>query len=416
MKFWRVNNLNKWQLDYFILCLMVTVVMFYCIPLKRHESDIWCWINWSIYIFEKGFSNAYKSGTDYPPLYLYILKLYTLFQSSKESIIDNIHFLKLITLIAHFTTTFFLLKFIIFYFNSTDKLKYGIFYFLNISVLYNSIVWGQVDEILTCFIVSAIYFSMQGKIRLSMCLYILALNIKIQAIIFLPIIALLIFPKFINQKLKSNLLTFVIIIGIQSIILFPFFLSNDLPKISNVIFNSVGHYPVLSMNAYNIWHLFFGHDSVNISDNIKFGGITYRHWGFILFFSLSFLTLFPLLKFTYLKILKKTTKEVNLRLVILICSIIPLLFFYLNTQMHERYCHPAIIFIITYCIIYKHILLGVLGSLAYLLNLDSVLKSLTFQNYGVLIFNDIFISILFLVVIIYLFIELYKIKFDKVAT
>lgn len=97
----------------------------------------------------------------------------------------------------------------------------------------------------------------------------------------------------------------------------------------------------------------------------------------------------------------------------LIASLIPLLFFYFNTQMHERYSHPAFIFLILYAVIQNKPLPSIIGCLAYLLNLDAVLKSIVFQNYGVFIFSREFISALYLITIIWLYILLYDIKFKK---
>ncbi len=77
--------------------------------------------------------------------------------------------------------------------------------------------------------------------------------------------------------------------------------------------------------------------------------------------------------------------------------------------MHERYAYAAIIFLVLYSMIAKKWTIGFLASLAYLLNVEAVLKSLSFQNYSVLIFDSKFIALLFFIVIVLCLYELYKI-------
>jgi hypothetical protein len=57
----------------------------------------------------------------------------------------------------------------------------------------------------------------------------------------------------------------------------------------------------------------------------------------------------------------------------------------------------------------------VLASLAYFLNLEDVLKFMELPNYGTLIFNRDFISILFLITLLYLFINLYTVTNKKLT-
>jgi hypothetical protein len=76
--------------------------------------------------------------------------------------------------------------------------------------------------------------------------------------------------------------------------------------------------------------------------------------------------------------------------------------------MHERYSHPSLAFLITWCILQKRPILGIMASVAYFLNLEAELKFLQLPHYGTLIFDPEFISVLWLLVIAGLYVNLYK--------
>jgi hypothetical protein len=128
-----------------------------------------------------------------------------------------------------------------------------------------------------------------------------------------------------------------------------------------------------------------------------------------LFFISGTMALLPIFSWSLKRLLKRSVNELNLNLVLLSWGILPLIFFFFCTQMHERYAHAAIIFLVLYSIMAKKWTIGFLVSLAYLLNVEAVLKSLSFQNYGVLIFDSKFIALLFFMLIVLCMYEIYKI-------
>jgi hypothetical protein len=164
------------------------------------------------------------------------------------------------------------------------------------------------------------------------------------------------------------------------------------------------------MNAYNFWHLTVPGDLMTIQDSTKFSIFTYKQWGLLLFFTTSFFALFPLMKQSYLSIKNRTYFSYPLSKFLLVCSLIPLLFFYFNTQMHERYCHPAFAFLIAYSLYSKKYILSIIGGLTYLLNLEGVLHFMQLPNYGTAIFNKKIISVLFAIIVFLMYIALFKPK------
>lgn len=387
--------------------LLLYVVYFILAPNAGHGWDNYCWVEWSKFMFTEGLAKVYNSWTDYLPLYHYILYFFGLLQGSVEAIQQNIYFLRIITFAFDIAAGFVIVRLLNERFNSQVSAKMASFYFLNYCIFFNTLVWGQVDSIMSFFVLLAFYAAYKKRVSLSLLWFIIAFNFKLQSIIFLPFIGLLLLPTIQQQCTFKRLLQWIFVpIIVQIIILSPFIYSNSVDKILDVISNSFGKYPKVSMNAYNLWYLFFDGDLMQISDTEKLGFISYNKLGLLLFFVVSFFTLFPLLKSVYFAIKNKCSVDLSLDKMLIIGALIPLSFFYFNTQMHERYSHPAFVFLLTYCILNKKIFIGVLSSFAYLLNLEGVLRYFHISETH-FIFTPMQISIMFLVVILLLMNDLY---------
>jgi Gpi18-like mannosyltransferase len=373
-----------------------------------HGGDMYCWIKWTEFSFTNGLSNVYKSWTDYLPLYQYVLFFFGKIQGSVEAITNNIYKLKSFTIFFELASTLILFKILNQKFNDIYKsFLYSLFYFLNMAVLYNCVIWGQVDGILTFFLLCAVILGYKKKLFLSLLFFMLAVNMKLQAIIFFPIIALLILPLISDKQQIKKFIYSIFGIGIIQLLIFlPFIYAGDFSKLWNVITGSVGKYPKVSMNAYNMWY-FFIEKPVETLDSNLFLGTTYKTWGLLLFFTTSFFALLHFIKQLILKVFKKADVEYSYKKTIISCALIPLLFFFFNTQMHERYSHPAFIFLAIYAMLYNRPLPFILGSLAYFLNLEDVLRYLETNNYHTLVFAPWFIAIVYLLLIVLLFIDLY---------
>ncbi len=390
-----------------LLCLFYVLIAF-SLPTKSFVDDMWFWKEWSKSSFEYGIENIYSTNTytktNYHPVWLYILYLYGQIQGSIEEINLNINYIKLVPLFFDFLGAV-----IVFHFIKYRHKNYLLPFFLlfNIAYLYNSIFWGQIDSIPTFFALLSIIFALKTRVSLSTLFFIIALNTKLQAIIFFPIIGLLLLPQII-QKPKRILNILFIGILTQIVIILPFLLAGTANGYWHVLTNAVGHHPKISMNAFNIWYLLFPNPT-GMFDNIPFWLATPRFWGLSLFFTFSFITLLPLL----IRIIQKIkTKEISLfdlsKMVFLICGLITIVFFFFNTQMHERYTHSALIFFFFYGVLSKNYWLYGLTSIAYFLNLEKVLHSFSFFNPYTFIFNPRYIALIYLVILIIGIWKLYK--------
>jgi hypothetical protein len=244
----------------------------------------------------------------------------------------------------------------------------------------------------------------------SIIFFLLAMNFKLQAVIFMPLMVLLLLPVLIGQfSWRKIALWIAVPLTLQVIIVLPFWLGGDSENLWHVLSGSMGRYPYVSMNAYNMWYWLVAGDLTNLTDERLFLGLSYKNWGLALFFATSLLALLPLLVNVFAVLLRKGT-QISIDKILLIGSLIPLLFFFFNTQMHERYSHPAIIFAAAYSIITKRFFPYILISVAYFLNMEGVLRYFSFliDNYDVLMFNKSFVAVIYFYAILLFFVDLYR--------
>lgn len=396
---------------YFLLLLFTLVVVIH--PHSGCWIDLTSYQTWSINLSKaNSLGEAYNMKIDpainYPPLFLYFLKWFGDFFSSSESLNSNIHNLRLIPFIFDLLGIVAVLlifkKFNVNYFNS-------LFILFNVSYLYNTLVWGQTDSIHTTLVLYAFLLALNNYTATSLSTFVLAVNMKLQALFFLPLLIILITPYLIKNR-KQIIYSLLAIVVTQSILLIPFIASGTLDSVIKNITKQVDYFPFVSIYAYNVWSFLLSGDLAQVRDSITFIGVTYKTWGLLLFFVFSAITMLPIcMQVLNNYFTKKTNYDLkDFKLLFLSLALITLAFFYFNTQMHERYSHPAIIFLGIYAFLNKDYLAYVIVSLAYFINLETQLKFMGLENYKNIIFEPVFVSYLFLMSILYLIYKLYKIS------
>ncbi len=398
--------IGLFALAYFLLFLIM--------PTEGFHTDAIVFGKWAQYALKEGHGKIYRYGIDYLPLYTYALATYAKLLGSDFLIMKNLKYLSAFTLIFDMATGYFLYLLINKYFkNPLKSFGWALFYVLNIMVLYNTLFWGQIDGMVVCFVFGSFLLGYFGYFSWSCILFLLALNLKLQAAIFLPIIGMLNL-KFVieNFNLKKIIGTSIILIFIELIIIYPFYKVHDLALLKFVVKNSFGKYPFVSYGAFNFWFLVKNFNVYTASitpDAEKIWGITMNRWGFILFCVSSFFALFHFAKTYFLLIFNKIKLQFSLEKALISASLIPLIFFFFNTQMHERYSHPAFIFLVSYAILYKKFIPYITGSLAHFLSLEYIHRYFNLGIYDLFFFKTTFIACLYLFTILYLFVELFEI-------
>ncbi|MFT5765443.1 MAG: Gpi18-like mannosyltransferase [Saprospiraceae bacterium] len=386
---------------FWFLFILLFIGFFLFIPDEAHRGDIGFWKQWTKFILVEGFPHIYDYGTsiptafpcNYPPVILYFFKIYGMIVPDMDFLAKEDKYFKVIPLIFDFISVgaiFLLVK------RTVKNSFLPLLLLLSPAFMYNSYLWGQMDSILTAFVALSLIFALRKKWMLAIIFFIIALNAKMQAIVFFPVLVLSILPLINSwKKLGVAILTAAVI---QTIILLPFILHGTLGSWYQVMTSLVDQYTNVSLNAFNIWHLFLPGEIPLITKDYQafWFGMTYKNWGLLFFFVFSFIALLPL----FLKSLHYSIQQTDLdqnfkKLVFLSAFLCVLSFFFFNTQMHERYSHPAMLMAFLYGILSRNYWLYAITSIAYFLNLERTLRFFDL-SYGTFIFLKPFIASLFL--------------------
>jgi Gpi18-like mannosyltransferase len=395
------------------LLLILIPLGFLFMPKGGFEGDLTCWVRWARSIQLTGFQHAYSNPEIvYHPFYLSMLYLYGLIYPGEDGLIQHLTVLKAMIFIFDLAGIFILGW-------ALDKNKISPWKALLVLVcpayFYNTICWGQVDSIHSTFCFAAVMLAVYRRPYFSIAMYVLALSMKFQAVIFLPVLLILWWPYMFQSS--KFLIRGIALMGILFLMMLaPFLLVNQASNFLNVITVAINYFPFASLHAYNLWYLLFPFkDPMYIPDAIKFLGISYKTWGHILYLTGTLAALFPLFKFVFKNLKAKNSGRISkmeLEIILLCCTLIPMIFFFFNTQMHERYAHPAIIFAGTYALFSRKYLIFILLSVAMVLNLEGLIYyfQLPQQFYKTsIIFNPQLVAIIYFAAISLGLISLYKV-------
>ena len=376
-----------------------------------HQGDMEIWMRWSKYMHIYGLSHVYdvQNYCNYLPGFLYILWLNTKIQHTDTNVQDNLYIFKLFVLVFDFIGAYLAVYFVK---DWNKKLFAYLFILVNTAFVFNTLTWAQVDAIFTCFGFAAVIAALNRKLVWSIVLLVIALNFKLQAIVFIPAVGLLLLPPFIEKfSIVHTLKIICSALVTQVIMIFPFLIKGHAGDVWKVVSGYVGQYPYVSASAFNFWFLTIPGDieyHVRFLDTGTFIGLSYKNWGFLLFFLFMVLVLYPLIKHYFEKYFKRSVSEFPLEKIFLVTTLTAAGFFYFNTEMHERYFHPALISLAAYTFLSGNYFPFVLGSVAYFLNLERILWSLALTNYNIFIFQPVFVAVLFGILILYLLFRLYS--------
>jgi Gpi18-like mannosyltransferase len=363
-------------------------------PAAGHKFDVEFWENWATYMNAHGLGNTYRlAHNNYNPLYQYVLFGYARLAGSPQAITTYIHCLKAFTLLFDFGGAIVAVR----YFgwgDSNQRFILSLLFLLNVGYLYNTVVWEQVDAIVSTLCFVAVVQALRQRPVGSFVWLVLALNMKTQAIILLPPLLLLWVPQWWRAPRR---LVWAVGLGaaVQGLLLLPFIRSGTLPLLVAVVRDAVDHYPHASMNCYNMWVFVF--NDFLVLDSHLYAGLSYKSWGLLSFCLASAIILLPLGLIALHKLRTRTLFEVaDYPVVLLSLGLLPLAFCFFNTQMHERYWHPALLLLGAYAILTRRYALFGVVSLAYYLNVEAVLHYLGgFSRYPTLLFRPKLVATLF---------------------
>lgn len=402
---------DKWVI-FSLLAIFVLFTLLLPDSTPPGRFDRSCWISWANYIDAHGLQNIYKFGVDYLPLFHYFLFVFAKLSGGTEGIIANINYLKLVTLFCDLIGVYYAYLIIRPTFKNIITASFAVLALpLNISFFYNNIIYGQVDGVYTAMTLISLYYGIKKMPIWSFLFMVLAINLKLQAIIFVPIVLLINISNNKQNITLKNVLNWVWpTILVQTIIILPFALVGDLDKAWHAVHTAMGRYERVSMNAYSFWVPFFK-NPFTTHDGTGIWGLSYNSYGLLLFVGASALAIWPLFWQVFNYVFKKSrTVTYPLEKVFLIAGIVAIVFFYFNTQMHSRYVHPAVVFLGVYAIYTRRFLPYILFSCCYFFNIEGGAKILkgNIVPYKWLVFQPWFVSFFYGITVIILFVLLYS--------
>lgn len=389
-----------------LLILLFAIII--ALPnIRGHVDDAAYWSAWAGYIKENGLRKAYGSGTDYPPLYQYVLWAYAKLCGSREAIGQNIAYLRLFTLFFDLAGVWLLARWIG---RPHQWILLTLLSLLNLAYSYNTVVWGQVDGILATLLFAAIACAWHRRLLQSAALFALAFSFKLQAVVLLPLWALAMLASAAGQRrwrrLGGSLFVFV---AVTVLVCAPFLLTPESRQgLYNAYFGSVGRHPYASMIAGNMWYWIIDtNPRWTLDSHVWFAGLTYKRAGVLLFCILSVPALWPMARSVFKAVFYRHSNHAIPRAQLwLTAALLVILFFFCNTEMHSRYAHPAMIFLTAHAFYTRDFLPYILASVAYLLNLEKA-NEWMFQDYDRFLFDGRVIAGLWAAVIVSLFARLW---------
>ncbi|MBC7553074.1 MAG: hypothetical protein H7257_03750 [Taibaiella sp.] len=376
--------------------LMLFGLYIFILPRVYMDYDMGYWREWALAIHHHGISNAYNNGINYFPIYVYCLYIFDVIQGTDWNITHHINSIKILFVAFDFLPVFVLCGF------RQKLLHYKIPYLyllLNIAYVFNSMVWGQLDSIYTnlCFMAIVLGFAYPAW---SVFLFTLALNTKPQAIEFLPVLGVIWLMSI--KSIKKFVIAAITGIVTQILLLLPFLSNGGVKQLYTIATHSVDLYNKLSICAFNLWYIIVPGNPYFINDKDVYFIFSYKTIGLSLFAIASIFVLIPITRRLYYLRKQKIKLDSSIYSPIFLgTGLICLYFFYFNSQMHERYANPIIIFFFFYGVVSKNYKLYILASIPYFLSLDKCFPDyLPIVHYKI-IFASRIIAIWYTAVVIY---------------
>ncbi len=337
---------------------LITAIIITCLSLCARFSvalhptqDVVGYVfKWMKDIKTVGFGSFYTVQSDYSPLFLFIIGIYTLLPSGELIKIGSHTFYE--NWMYYVKGTYFFVEiliaigiFLVIKTITNDK-KYawlGYVTFLCLPVqFFNSAVWGNADTMYFACFIYVIYFALRGKDGLAFFITGISFGLKLQAVFILPFLVYML----VSGKMKFYKLIFAPL-GLFATFIPAYLFGAGLFEPFKFFSEQINGYKKLTLGCANIWHL------INLrAKNLE----TFESGATI--FGLLLIGLFCAIVFAR-KI--KLNNEAILLVATFLISIVPMFL----PHMHERYFYSLDVLILVYCLVAKkHYFLIVLMQLS----------------------------------------------------
>lgn len=332
---------NVWPL--FLIAAAAAVVMRVVIAAiyPGYAIDMSCFRAWALAAYEHGPSGFYASlnFADYPPGYMCVLWvlgfLRSIFGIDGSSAAFTV-MLKLPAIISEVIAAAFVYRIAARESGKKFALLCSMLLLFNPAMFFNSSVWGQMDAVFVLFVVITLYHLKNERYLAGAFFFAIALLIKPQAIMFLPVVGLAFFYALFKKdglgKAVGGIFGGLAIVGAVIFLgSLPFRGNQPILWIVNKYASTVGSYPFATLNAFNLFALAGGNWK---PDTETFLLYDYKTWGMI------FLVIICV-AIVFLQWRTRETKPYFDLSAFLIISV-----FMLMHMVHERYIVPACVLLV----------------------------------------------------------------------
>lgn len=329
------------RLDYrffLMLCLVVNGIFIWG---DAYGTDMAYWVSWTKSLKNGGYE-AFNGN--YPPVYVHWLYLCShLAEWNLIELSNNLKF-KFVTffpvILAHLSLIRLVAKLLI---ESNASYRQQMFALtlacVNPAFIMDGPVWGQVDILPTVICAWSLYCALHARLHILVIpIFMLSLLTKFQMICVSPVIGAIFF-----SNIRAHFVGAVLSLAVFFVVYLPFIIENNFTAAFGLAYlDTLGQYPVTSLNAANLQLLIFGNE---VSDGISLfedgppllGHLsTLKNLGML---SYALFSLVLMLRLIYLFLVSKATR-VN---IITFAALSGVMFFMVLPGMHERYLVPGVV-------------------------------------------------------------------------
>lgn len=340
-----------------ILLFGLVLRLVLCLIFKGHDTDMNCFIAWGQSIAKEGTSTFYTAAGhewyDYPPGYMLFLGGWSSFLNlfGVEVYGSFGRFLYMLpAIVADFGCAALLMQFTRAQGGSRGKaLLLGGLVYLNPALFFLSGAWGQIDSILTFFLILSFLLLYREKRILSGLVFGIAVSLKWQALMFGPVYALFhlfslapLGDKDVWKKLSGTLLGAVAAFGAILLISLPFKGEQDFFWLVNKFLTASSGYDYASVEAYNFMAL-IGGNWASAQGSMLDLPFTYKQFGTFAIVLAVVLGIAATVQNTRKELKQNQNLLDNKGHMFLTAALVMTLIFTFGHYMHERYIVPVLV-------------------------------------------------------------------------
>ncbi len=392
----KLGNSHNQVRNILLLCFAFALLirMGIAMSVRGYPNDMSCFEGWAERMYETGPIGFYSDGyfCDYPPGYMLVLwilgGLRNFFGLPFSIAYDSpLHWLliKSVPIACDLAVAWIIYNVSRRSLGETSAGMLALFFAFNPAAIVNSAAWGQIDSVLTLLLLLTAIQLVRKQWKIALPLYVLAVLIKPQALMFGPLGLIVLIASFVWEKDKIALLKNVLIgcaasIGLALAVIVPFSMHQPWHWLIDKYKETLNSYPHLVLNACNLYTLL----------DMNWVDLAETPLGLKIFSWASYVLSFGYAAFLYFKGKRQGTEPFHLKgksqdhkKLFLICAMLLVMLFAFGAKMHERYVFPAIaMLLVAYAICRdaRVLLAALLLSLTQFLNAALVLQSRHLQN------------------------------------